>query len=143
MTTATADGAKPLFTLGSIDVDGAPVPDPLFPGVPDFTELHLRLRGAAPSGPLYDAWRASALAAQMAFGLVLPQLTPPSAVALWRNAASQAIGSPELQSAAGQAALRPLAPQPAASITSALATSQDALIDLRTWLADRWHYPPA
>lgn len=138
-----ADGARPLFALGSIDASGAPGPDPLFPRVPHFTQLHATLRGAAPAGPLYDAWWATALAAQMTFGLVLPQLTPPATVALWRRAATQAVVTPALQTAASEASLRTLAPQPAAAVAAALAASPDALLDLRTWLADRWHYPPA
>jgi tripartite-type tricarboxylate transporter receptor subunit TctC len=139
----SADGGRPLFALGTIDASGEPAPDPLFPGVPDFNQLHLTLRGAAPAGPLYDAWRATAVAAQMTFGLVLPELTPAAAVALWRRAAAQAVGTPMLQSAASQSSLRTLAPQPAVAITEALAASPDALLDLRSWLADRWHYPPA
>lgn len=137
------EGARPLFTFGSIEASGEPTRDPLFPDVPHFAQLHSALRGAAPSGPLYEAWRATALAAQMTFGLVLPQLTPAPVVALWRRAAAQAIEAPQLQTAVTEAGLRTLAPPPAAAVTAVLAVSPDALMDLRTWLADRWHYPPA
>jgi hypothetical protein len=135
-------GAQPLFTFGVTGEDGAPARDPRFPDVPHMAELHLALRRAAPAGPLYQAWRAAAAAAGMAFGLVLPQLTPAAIVAQWRRAGTQAAGAPEMQAVAQQAAIRPLAAAAAAASTSVIAADPAALLDLRTWLAARWNYPP-
>ena len=68
------------------------VRDPAFPDVPHLAELYATRSGRPPAGPLYDAWRASAAAAQLEFGLVLPQLTPAAMVSLWRNAGTRGRG---------------------------------------------------
>ena len=138
-----ASGARPLFTLGDLDETGAMVRDPMFPEVSHVTEMFRDLRGGPPAGPLLDAWRATAAAAQLEFGLVLPQLTPAGRVALWRRAAAQAAASPEVRAACVADAIRPLATPRATAFTSGIATNAEALLELRRWLAARYNWQPA
>ena len=62
-------GLRPVATFGTVDATGRPIRDPAFPDLPQVAELFAEVHGRAPSGPLYDAWRASAAAAQLAFGI--------------------------------------------------------------------------
>ena len=78
-----------------------------------------------------------------AFGLVLPQLTPASMVALWRRAGTDAVGTLGVQATAANVGVRPLAGLVAAASTAALAASAPALTDLRRWLASRFDWRPA
>jgi hypothetical protein len=135
-------GGHPIFALGGIDEAGHPGRDPLYPDLPTVTELHLRFRQAAPEGPLYDAWRAAASATQLAFGLMLPQLTPAALVSLWRRAGAQVAATADLQDAAAAQGLRPLPPAAAAASIACLAATPAALLELRSWLAMRWNYHP-
>jgi hypothetical protein len=135
----TALGARPLFSLGTLDADGAPIRDPLFPGLPDVTELP----GLARKGPLYGGWIAAASAVRLEFGLVLPQLTPAARVALWRRAGAEAVVMPELQSMAAASAVRPIAGPGAAASTAAVAADPGAVLELRRWLSARFDWHPA
>ena len=74
-----------------------------FPEVPHFAELFATRTGNKPRGPLYDAWCAAAAAAQLEFGLVLPQLTPAAMVSLWRRAGTDAMAVQGVQTAAATA----------------------------------------
>ncbi len=135
-------GATPMATLGSLDATGEPARDPQFPAVPDVPELAARLRGVAPSGPLYDAWRAVAAATQLDVGLVLPQLTPAAMVAAWRRACGEAVASPELQAKVAPLGLRAVSSPAATECTSAIAADGTALLELRRWLATRLNWRP-
>ncbi len=139
---ATA-GARPLFTLGALDEESHVVRDPMFPDVPHFTELLSAHTGARAAGPLVDAVRAVAAAIQLEFGLVLPQLTPASMVALWRLAGADAVGALGVQVTAATANVRPLAGPMATANTAALASSAPVLLELRRWLASRFDWRPA
>jgi len=139
----TAAGAQPLFTLGALDEHRRLVRDPVFPALPHFSELFAISTGNQPSGPLYEAWCAAAAAAQLDFGLVLPQLTPAAMVALWRRAGSDAVAEVGVQATAATASVRPLAGLVATANTAALAASAPALLELRRWLASRFHWRPA
>ena len=138
-----AAGASPLFTLGVLDDDGHIVRDPAYPQVPHFGELVVTRTGNRPDGALFDAWTATAAAARLEFGLVLPQLTPASMVALWRRAGADAVGALGVQTTAELAGVRPLAGLVATVNTSALAASAPAMTALRRWLASRLNWRPA
>lgn len=138
-----AAGAQPLFTLGTLDDSGQTVRDGAFPAVPHFAELYSMRMGGRPSGPLYDAWCATAAAAQLEFGLVLPQLTPAAMVALWRRAGIDATATLGVQAAASTVAVRPLGGPAATTNTAAIATTSLALQELRRWLASRFNWRPA
>ncbi len=135
-------GVRPLFSLGAFDAEGNPARDPLFPDLPRMSELRGSLRGTPPARRLFDAYAAAAAAARLDFGLMLPQLTPASIVALWRRAAVQAADSPELQAAADAASVRPASGAAAAAITGAIAADAGALLELRHWLATRFNWQP-
>jgi hypothetical protein len=138
-----AAGAQPLFTLGALDDAGRLSREAAYPQVPHFSELFVVRTGAQPNGPLYDAWCAAAAAAQLEFGLVLPQLTPASLVALWRRAGSDAVASLGVQTAAASVNVRPLAGPAATANTAAVAANAAALQALRGWLAGRLNWRPA
>lgn len=137
-----AAGAQPLFTLGMLDDSGHLVRDAAFPQVPHFTELQAMRGGARLRGALYDAWCATAAAAQLEFGMVLPQLTPAALVALWRRAGSDAVASLGVQEVAASVNVRPLAGQMATITTLAIAAGAPALKELRGWLASRLNWRP-
>jgi hypothetical protein len=139
----TAAGAHPLFTLGVFDNGGRLVRDPDFPTLPHFSELFVARTGNKPSGPLFDAWCAAAAAVQLDFGLVLPQLTPASMVALWRRAGSDAVAALGVQATAANVNVRPLSGLGATANTAALAASAPALVELRRWLASHLNWRPA
>jgi hypothetical protein len=137
-----AAGAQPLFTLGMLDDTGRLVRDAAYPQVPHFTELYAMRTGGLLNAPLYEAWCAAAAAAQLEFGMVLPQLTPAALVALWRHAGSDAVASLGVQTVAASVNVRPWAGPIATTSTSAIAASAPALQELRGWLADRLNWRP-
>jgi hypothetical protein len=139
---ARALGAVPLFSLGTLDATGARIREPQFPDLPHLVEVCASLRGAPPAGPLYAAWRAAAAAAQADFGVLLPQLSPATLIALWRRTAVQAVATPELQSAAGKEGVTLIAGPLAAAGTAAIAVDANTLIELRRWLQRRFNWHP-
>ena len=124
-------GARPICTLGMADTGGRLGRDPAWAELPHLGELV----GGLPAGKLTDAWCAVAAAARLAFGLVLPQLTPAAMIALWRRAIEQAVALPELQAAAIAQGVRLQASPEAAA--AAVAADAPALQALRQWLATR------
>ncbi len=142
-TALAAAGAEPLFALGAIDAGGKAVRDPVFPNVPHFAEVFTTRTGNAPSGPLFDAWCATAAAVQLAFGLVLPQLTAAATVALWRRAGIDAAAAPGVRATAAAVNVRPLAGPTATASTAVIAVGAPALAELRRWLAGRFNWRPA
>jgi hypothetical protein len=140
---AATIGAVPLFASGEVDDAGETRRDPQFPDVPTLPELFRQQRGGSLTGPLFEAWRATASAAQMEVALVLPQLTPAALVALWRRAAAQAAAAPEIQAVSAETAVRAL-PSPAATASiGAVSPDASALLELRRWLATRLNWKPA
>jgi hypothetical protein len=139
-------GGKALFTLGMSGAndtpDGVPGRDPAFPDVSTLVELYVALHGIKPTGARYDAWRATAAATQLEFGLVLPRLTSAAMVALWRRAASPAAGQTGVQALADAFAVRPLEGVAAAAAMTGLAADSAALLELRGWLATRFNWRP-
>lgn len=137
-----AAGMRPLFCLGLPGDSGRFMQPKDFPGVPPLDELYRRVRNSAPSGPLFSAWRAAAIASQLEFGLVLPELTPAPMVALWRQAGVHAMAALDIQALAASLAVRPMS-GPAATVCGDLwSPSAAALLALRQWLAERYHWPP-
>jgi hypothetical protein len=141
--TLAAAGAQPLFTLGALDDDGHVRRERTFPEVPHFAELFATRTGTRPGGALFDAWRATAAAVRLEFGLVLPQLTPAAMVALWRRAGADAAGALGVQTAAATIDVRPLSGTAAAINTAAVAAGAPALSELRRWLLSRFNWRPA
>ncbi len=50
--------AVPIMTWGALDADGNVVRDPTFPDIPSFKEVYTQVKGEAPSGEAWDAWKA-------------------------------------------------------------------------------------
>jgi tripartite-type tricarboxylate transporter receptor subunit TctC len=50
--------AVPIMTWGALDGDGNIVRDPTFPDLPTFKEVYTSIKGEAPSGEAWDAWKA-------------------------------------------------------------------------------------
>jgi len=50
--------AVPMMTWGALDAGGSIVRDPTFPDIPTFKEVYTQMKGAAPSGPTWEAWKA-------------------------------------------------------------------------------------
>lgn len=50
--------AVPIMTWGALDAGGAIVRDPTFPDVPTFKEVYTQIKGKAPSGDAWNAWKA-------------------------------------------------------------------------------------
>jgi hypothetical protein len=128
-------GVRPVFCLGAPDARAALAPDPAFPGLPDFGAVHRELRGAAPSGPLFEAWRAAAMATQLAFVLVLPQLTSAASVALWREAGARAGSDAAMRALAGVEGMRLLISPEVSTDAAMLTPGTQALLEMRGWLS--------
>jgi hypothetical protein len=134
-------GLVPVFTLGVPGPDAAVQRDPLLPDVPSLPELAARLRGARPSGALYDAWRAVSVAAQVTSLLALPTLTPASLVSFWRQAALRTV--PLIASANGAAARLLACPDANQFLAPVTGADTATLLALRHWLASRPGWQPA
>lgn len=50
--------AVPIMTWGALDADGNVVRDPTFPDIPTFKEIYTQVKGEAPSGDAWEAWKA-------------------------------------------------------------------------------------
>jgi len=50
--------AVPIMTWGALDASGDIVRDPTFPDIPTFKEVYEKIKGSAPSGDAWDAWKA-------------------------------------------------------------------------------------
>jgi len=135
-------GAIPIFSLGARDETGKPIRCQAFPDVPTLAETHAATRGPI-AGSLYNAWLAAAAASQLEFVLVLPHLTPASAVALWRLAGAEATASLDVQAMALLLGMRTISGAAASATGAAIAAGQAARMDLRRWLETRFNWRPA
>ena len=136
-----ASKIRPLFSLGA-DANAA-LRDPALPDVPTLPELYRAGPGQTPTGPLFDAWRATAAAARLDTALVLPPLTPAALVALWRSACANAVATPQLSDATQAAALTPLPAPDCVAALSRIVIGENTLLALRRWLASRTDWRPA
>lgn len=133
-----ATGAHALFSLGCPDAVGYWQRNPLLSGIPTFEEISLTLLGHPPQGPLFAAWRAAAAATMLDFALVLPQLTPPDLVALWRKLGEQLADAATVRGlSAGEGISAESGPAANAS-TTAVAADAATLLALRSWLGRRF-----
>ena len=128
---------RPLFDCKeALGGQATPMDVPTQP-VPTLRQYSARLRLHRPDGPRYDAWSCAARVAALRFALVLPGLTPPSAVALWRDAGAHAM-------LPGVSAATDLLDASAASVLlRSLSPGAAALLNLREWLADRLAWQPS
>ncbi|MDE1897306.1 MAG: hypothetical protein KGH91_09535, partial [Rhodospirillales bacterium] len=137
ITPLIASGAVPAFCLGAPGPGGVTGPDPLFPGLALASAF-----GPAVSPLLGTAYEAAAAAARVDFLLVLPRLTDPSAVALWRSAAQQAASSQAVTAAAAASSIS-LQPAPVlANVLTALANVPAEQPQLLAFLAKNYGWQP-
>jgi tripartite-type tricarboxylate transporter receptor subunit TctC len=92
--------AVPLMSWGVLDEDGNPQRDPTFPDLPIVEEVYAMMNnGDAPSGPLYDAFKAFNIAGFAAQKMVcLPRGTSADIVETHRAAWRAVFADPEYQS---------------------------------------------
>jgi hypothetical protein len=137
-----AAGAAPLFSFGAVNAAGQPTRDPLMPDVPSLEEVSLSLFGHPPRGKLLGAWKAAAAATTLDYALVLPALTPPDIVGLWRSMSATMAASPAVHALAEATSVRIETTPNADSGTIAVAASAATLLTLRGWLASRFGWDP-
>lgn len=137
-----AEGGVPICSLGVLDTAGRLLRDPQFAKLPTVDELAMASNTTAMPPLLEQAYHAAVAASRIDFMLVLPHLTPPAAVALWRQAALAAIQTPALQSSASASAIG-LTEAGAAAALAPLGASSDALLALRQLLFKRFGWRPS
>lgn len=90
--------AIPLMSWGVLDDDGNPQRDPTFPELPILEEVYEMVHGEAPSGPMYDAYKAfntAGFAAQKM--VVLPEGASDELIETYRDAWRDVFADPEYQ----------------------------------------------
>jgi len=95
-----ANGGAVFFGLGVETGSRQIGPDPLFPNVPDAIAF-----GRGAQSPLDNAYYAAAAAARLDFLMVLPKLSDPAALALWRQSGDAGMAAPALAAAADASAI--------------------------------------
>ena len=135
-------GLQPLFALGLPDKVEHLSRAPAFPRLPSLVDLYRNLHGEPPASPLFDAWRAAAIASQLEFGLVLPELTPAPMVALWRQAGVQAMAALDIRALMASLALQPVSGPAATACGDLWSPRTPALLALRGWLSKRYNWRP-
>jgi hypothetical protein len=135
-------GAAPLFTFGTVNAAGQQTRDPLMPDVPTIEEVSASLLGRPLRGKLLGAWKAAAAATTLDYALVLPALTPPDIVGLWRSMSGAMAASPAVRALAEATSVRIETTPNANSGTVAIAANAATLLTLRGWLASRFGWDP-
>lgn len=93
-----AGEAIPLMSWGVLDDDGNPQRDPTFPDLPILEEVYEMVHGEAPSGPLYDAYKAFNTAGFAAQKMVfLPEGASDELVETYRQAWRDVFADPDYQ----------------------------------------------
>lgn len=137
ITPLLASGAVPAFCIGAPGPGGTAGPDPLFPGLALPTAL-----GPAVSPLLDSTYEAAAAAARLDFMLVLPRLTDPNAVALWRSATMNSAKTPAVHAAAEASSIT-LQPAPVlANALTALSIVPTEQPKLLSFLAKTYGWQP-
>lgn len=137
-----AAGGVPICSVGIVDAQGRIVRDPLFPDLPTVDELAATRDAPVLPPPLDQAYRAVLAASRIDFVLVLPHLTPPASVALWRQAALQAAEGAAIKAATAASAIT-LTVANAAPATAPLSAAPNAMFALRQLLFKRFGWRPS
>ncbi|MES9969601.1 MAG: hypothetical protein ABW092_06170 [Candidatus Thiodiazotropha sp.] len=88
--------AVPIMTWGALDNDGNIVRDPTFPDLPTFKEVYTQIKGQAPSGDSWEAWKAFFIAGFPAQKMVfLPKGSSEEIVAVYTKAFEAVIAAPD------------------------------------------------
>lgn len=137
-----AAGGVAVGTLGVVDEHDQIIADPLFPMLPTVHVIGASLDAPPLTRALEGAYRAVAAASRIDFIMVLPHLTTPATVAVWRQMAVSAIATPALQAAAAASAIR-LTMTGAASAVAPFDVTADALLALRQFLFQHFGWRPS
>ena len=134
--------AVPMMSWGSLDADGNIVRDPTFPDMPTFKEVYQRMKGMAPSGDAWEAWKAFFIAGFPAQKMVfLPKGSSAEQIDTYSKAFARVIAQsdfpeksavrlgkyPQMTGAAAEAAL-----------AQATAVSPEAKAYVKNWLNERY-----
>ncbi len=91
-----AGKAVPIMTWGALDAKGNIVRDPTFPDIPTFKEVYTKIKGKAPSGDAWDAWKAFFVAGFPAQKMIfLPKGTPKDIIDTYTKAIAAVIARPD------------------------------------------------
>ncbi|MGL6314952.1 Bug family tripartite tricarboxylate transporter substrate binding protein [Vibrio sp. WXL103] len=135
--------AIPLFSFGVLNEEGQLERDPNFPDLPHFSEVYAQLHPDEEPSQGYQAWRSFFIAGFAAQKMIfVPKDTPEELVQAWRQAASDAISSPEFSKQSlqvlgdypqltGQEAVK--------ALEAALSLEERNLQWVRTWLSDNYN----
>ncbi len=135
-------GWSPVFGSGAITAEGSPVRDPSYPELPTFWEL-IGQEGRNSGPELMAALGAVSAAATLDVSLVLPQQTPAALVAWWRQGCAALASAPEVQAQAARSAVRPIGAGVIAAHMQRITVDASVMLELRRWLADRYHWQPS
>jgi len=98
----------PLFQFGVFQPDGTLTPDPAYPNIPNFVDFYKEVKGSAPSGPMWDAYKfAEKMQGTANFLVVGPPKMNPEATQILRDAYAKAMADPETQAEAKKSVLVP------------------------------------
>ncbi|MEE3501556.1 hypothetical protein [Acidiphilium acidophilum] len=129
-----AGGGIAIATLGRVDGPDQRRSDRINADVPTLHALAIERRNPPLTPSLEAAYQAVAAASRIDFVMVLPHLTTPGTVALWRQAATEAIGTPSLRAAAAASAIELTAAGAAATAVAPVDVSAASLLALRAFL---------
>ena len=92
--------AVPIMSWGALDRDGNIVRDPTFPDLPTFKEVFTALKGEAPAGDAWEAWKAFFVAGFPAQKMVfLPAGTPRDIIDTYTRAFEDVVAAPDFAAA--------------------------------------------
>lgn len=98
----------PLFQFGRFQPDGSLIPDPAYPGIPNFMDVYKQVKGKAPSGLMWEAYQfAEKMQGTANFLVVGPPKMNPEAAKILRTAYAKSMADPETIAEAKKAVLVP------------------------------------
>lgn len=130
MASLQEDGFEPLFANA--------LPKDVFQhrGLPpDFTAIYTQERRHAPSSLEYDVWSATTAACAMKAGVMLPILSSPSQVALWRHACQTVASQQDMRSHARDENEVMVTGNACAAAYTLMMPDVSVLMALRRWLS--------
>lgn len=134
--------AVPIMTWGALDENGNIMRDPTFPDVPTFKEVYTQVKGKAPSGEAWEAWKAFFIAGFPAQKMVfLPKDTPQDIVDTYAAAFKAVTMRPDFAKiSAARLGIYPQSTGQAAELRLKLGTKVDpkAIAWVKGWLKDRY-----
>ncbi len=137
----SAEGGVVICTLVGSGSGRKTARDSGFMDVPTLDELAAQRSARPLPRPLDAAYRSVVAASRIDFMMVLPRLSSPAAIALWRSAGARSIVIPAVEDAASASAVRLVAGADAVTNLAPLTVGSDAVLALHAFLAREygWH----